>query len=1089
MSEQQNVPLQPADFVNLHCHSYFSILDGLDSPEAMASRASEMGQVAAAITDHGSCAGLYRFSEACKSVRKCKACSYHFAEKGGECPRCGKKELEKVAPIKPILGMESYVVPRPELRDKDEVRRHITIWAKDIDGYSNLIWLSTHANTNGMYDKPRISIQQLAEHRKGLMVGTACAAGMLCRPILDGDESMAEKTACELKDIFSDDVYVEIMSHVYHEEQREHEARAMEAMRGALKIADRVGIKPVFTCDSHYCRRDEAACHDVLLSVQTRNTIKNPKRLTFASADFYMKSVEEVVARCGGRLDLVVNTKEVAEKVSGGLITKKPFQDLLPPFKLPPGIKTEEQYLKRLIKDGMVRRGIYDREDCRQRILTELAAIIKLGFVRYFLVIWDVVNFAKRTGIRVGPGRGSASGSLCMYCLGVTEVDPLKYGLLFERFINPDRVSPPDVDVDYDDSKQAEMFKYAADKYGKEFVARIGTYGSLGAKDAIRRVGKALDIGGDWETSGGDKGAWKSGKKTLDLVDAISKCIDEKPGTSLKSIVESNDEIKGFAAQYPKLFDIAQKMEGTITSLGKHAAGIVLCNKPLIEMIPLRLADDGNMCSQYDMTEVEPLGLLKYDFLGLRNMRIIDRCLQLIKERHGKEIDINALEPDDPDVFKMLNEGKVHGIFQFEGGDGKSTDRRGLPMFRTMSGLLLNIGVDSFNDMVACVALIRPGTLEGKWDGKSVPETYCDYKHGRKPIKYIHPLMQEFLGETHGLMVYQEAVMFVAMKVALFTAAEADTFRKGIGKKDPILVASLKQKFIDGCKRNEVDDATAAKIFELCESFAGYGFNKSHAVAYALIGYQNAWLKHYYPVEFMCALMTAWLGNEIKIAKYERVCDQMGIKVLAHHINKSKLEYTIEPEGIRRPLTSLKGIGDNSVKAIMACQPFSGLKDFVGKVGGHAVNRATFETLVKIGCMDCLGMSKSAMMSSYEEAKQKAKDEKKEREKEKVRAVSFGALDLFESAGVDVGVSQKPKNQHKAIGANGMSSVSQDMPDAYHDGLCEAALGMPDKEAQESIYGKEVEEATDMQRQMDGEHEFMTMLKEDRDLEARSMDP
>jgi DNA polymerase-3 subunit alpha len=997
MADQSDNIVQASDFVPLHCHSYFSVLDGLNSPEAIISRASELGHVATAITDHGSCAGLYRFSEASKNIKQCKACLWFFAEKGGECPQCGSKDIEKVAPIKPILGMESYVVPHPELRDKDEVKRHITLWAKDEEGYKNLIWLSTNASTVGMYDKPRISIPLLSEHKKGLMVGTACASGMLCKYILNDDEPMAEQVASELKDIFEDDVYVEIMSHTYSDERREHEQKTLEAMRIALRIATKLGIKPIFTYDSHYCRKDEAKCHDVLLSVQTRNTTKNPKRLSFLSADFYMKPIDEIIGRCGGRVDLIRNTREVADKVSDNLIKRRPFQELLPPFSLPLGVKSEEQYLKKLIKDGMIRRGVFNNSIYRQRILTELAAIIKLGFVRYFLVIWDVVNFAKRNGIRVGPGRGSASGSLCMYCLGVTEIDPIKYGLLFERFINPDRVSPPDVDVDYDDSKQEDMFKYVANKYGTEYVARIGTYGSLGAKDAIRRVGKALDVGDDWEISGGDKTSWKSGRNTLDIVDAISKCIDEKPGTSLKTIMASNNEIKRYALQFPKLFDIAQKMEGTITSLGKHAAGIILCNKPLIEIIPLRLADDGNMCSQYDMKEVEPLGLLKYDFLGLRNMRIVDHCLRIIKERTGKDIDINAIEPNDQNVFNMLNDGKVHGIFQFEGGDGRKTDRYGAPMFRTMSGLLLNVGVDTFEDMVACVALFRPGTLEGTWDGKSIPETYCDYKHGIKPVKYIHPAMEEFLGSTYGLMVYQEAVMLVAIKIALFTPGEADTFRKGIGKKDPLLISSLKQKFIDGCKKNGVNDDTAIKIFDLCESFAGYGFNRSHAVAYAFIGYQNAWLKCYYPVEFMCALMTAWLGNEVKIHKYERACDQMGIKILPHHINQSKLEYTIEDGGIRKPLTSLKGIGDSSVKAIMACQPFSGLKDFVSKVGGHAVNKSTFEILVKIGCMDCLGMSRAAMMLSYEDAKQKAKEEKKERERSKEQVVAFGALGLFDS--------------------------------------------------------------------------------------------
>jgi DNA polymerase-3 subunit alpha len=984
--------LSTSDFVPLHCHSYFSILDGLNAPEDMAARAVENGHSAMAITDHGVCSGLYRFNDACKNAKRCRKCSFCFSSKDAACPKCKSKDVEK-KPIKPIFGMEAYVVDDVSIRRVDENRRHVTLWAKDADGYRNLIWLSTFGCTAGAFVKPRISLKLLAERRKGLAAGTACVKGFVASEAKDGGPDKAMAALGMLKDMFGDDLYVEFMNHRYLPAAAEHEASALAAMRVALEVADRAGVKPIFTYDSHYCRPDDADPHRVLLAIQTKNTIKNPKCFSFRSGDFYMRTLPEVVERCLGREDLVRNTSEVAEKIGSGLMPKFPFQDLLPLYVLPSGYKTEEQLLKKLVKEGMIRRGVYDRQEYRDRVLYELEVIVKLGFVRYFLVLWDAVNYAKKHGIRIGVGRGSAAGSLCVYCLDVTQLDPLKYGLLFERFINPDRVSPPDVDVDFDDSRQDDMFRYASSKYGEQFVARIGTYGTLGAKDALKTVGKALDIGGDWTPESVGK-PWKTGTKTNALVNAITKSIDEKAGTPLASIMKTNQEVQGYAAQHPDLFSLALKVEGTVKNPGEHAAGIVLCNRPLSDIIPLRHDKDGQFCSQFDKDEVEPLGLLKYDFLGLRNLRTIEMCLRLIRERHGKDIDVDALVPDDKGVFRMLNDGHVHGVFQFEGRDGRVFDRRGSPTYRTMGGLLVNIGVDSFNDMIACVALFRPGTLQGTWDGKSVPETYCDYKHGRKPVKYLHPKMETLLGETYGMMVYQEQVMIVARAIAGFTMVEADTFRRGIGKKDDAIVQGLRDQFVAGCVRNGVLASDAAKIFELSQSFSGYGFNKSHAACYAYIGYQCAWLKFHYKLEFAAALLTTSIGGD-KLLRYEEVFGRAGVGMLSHHVNKSKDEYVIEGNALRRPLTSLKGIGSPAAQAIMATQPFRDLRDFATRINGRAVTKTAFETLINAGAMDCLGMSRSAMLASYGEAKEIARGAAKERAAEKKRLEDYGALDLF----------------------------------------------------------------------------------------------
>lgn len=984
--------LKPSDFVPLHCHSYFSLLDGLNSPESMAARAAELGHESLAITDHGVCSGLYRFNDACKNTKRCNACSHYFSSKDTSCPKCRSADISK-QPIKPIFGMEGYVVDDISLRKTDENRRHITLWAKDNEGYKNLIWLSTFGCTAGAFIKPRISLKLLSEHSKGLSAGTACVKGLVVDALLKSSEDQAVNALGQLKDIFGEDLYVEFMNHKYLPVAAEHEKSTLVAMRRAVELADSAGVKSIFTYDSHYCRPDDAFPHDVLLAIQTKNTIKNPKRLTFKSGDFYMKPLQEIIERCMGRSDLILNTREVSEKVATGLIPKFPFQELLPLYDLPAGFKSEEQYLKKLVKDGMIRRGVIKKQVYRDRILYELDAIIKLGFVRYFLVLCDAVNYARKNGIRVGVGRGSAAGSLVVYCLNVTQIDPIKNGLLFERFINPERVSPPDVDVDFDDSRQEDMFRYASQKYGDAYVARIGTYGTLGAKDAIKTAGKALDIGDDWTPDSAGK-TWKTGVKTNALVNAITKSIDEKSGTPLESIMKTNEEVKGYIDQYPKLFELAIKVEGTVKSHGEHAAGIVLCNRPIVDVIPLRYDKGNQFCSQFDKNEVEPLGLLKYDFLGLKNLRTLDMCLRLIKERHGKDIDIDAIEPDDKNVFKLLNDGHVHGVFQFEGKDGRVFDRQGKATYRTMGGLLINIGVNSFSDMVACVALFRPGTLKGVWDGKSIPETYCDYKHNRKPIKYLHPKMETLLADTYGMMCYQEQVMIISREIAGFSGSEADTFRRGIGKKDVDLIQNLKQKFIDGCAKNGVESSVADKIFELCQSFSGYGFNKAHAACYAYIGYQCAWLKYYYKIEFAAALLTTHIGND-KLVRYEQVFNKAGVGILPHHINKSKDAFAIEGNALRRPLTSLKGLGKPAAAAIIAAQPFSSLKDFASKVSGRVVTRSVFETLVGVGAMDCLGMSRGAMLNSYDDARTFAREASKEREIDRKRMENYGSLDLF----------------------------------------------------------------------------------------------
>lgn len=948
-------------FVPLHCHSYFSVLDGLDSPESIANTAKRLGQEAVALTDHGTCAGLIKFQKACKT-----------------------------AGVKPILGTEAYVVEDPSVQQKGEDIRHVTLWAKDVEGYRNMIALSSLSHTNGFYGKPRMSYAQIAKHRAGLMAGSACMSGVVCRPMssraADGSRNVAaaREAAERMKGIFGDDFYIEVMLHRYVPEMEAHQRNQSEVMRLAASIADDVGVKPVFTYDSHYCLRSDAAFQDILLAIQTNDTTKNPDRMSFNSCDFYMKSTEEVALLCQRRPDLVTNTLEVAGKVSSGIIVPRDFKDMLPNFDVPDGVPSQIAYLRDLVCDGMVRRGVSGLKEYRDRMEMEMAVIEKCGYVCYFLVLWDLVNYASRHGIRVGPGRGSGAASLCLYCLNVTQIDPLQHGLVFERFLNPERVSPPDVDLDFDNP--GEMFAYLSNKYGNAYVARIGTYGTLKARDALRRTAKALDVGGDWEALAGDKKGWaKNSPRTRAIADKIAKAVWGKQDVKIDQAVKNpkNRELAGYEVQHPRLFQVARRLEGTVITAGLHAAGVVVSSEPIVSISPLRVgkakdtsgATTAAICTQFDMKEVEAIGLLKLDVLGLTNLSTIGMCLSSIRERTGdkEEIDLNKLPLDDHKVFERLSKGEVDGVFQYESPG--------------MRKLLMQIGVESFEDMVAVVALFRPGPMN------MLPD-FVARKLGKAEVKYDHPLLETVLKETYGVMVYQEQVQKAAHVLAGYTYGAADLLRRAMGKKIAKEMAAQRTRFVEGCKAaNGIDPTLANAIFNRMETFAGYGFNKAHAAAYAHIAYQTVWLKVHYPLEFMSALMTMNTGDDDKIARYSEACRRMSIQILGVDLNHSKSVYTIEAKGIRRPFGSLKGVGDKAVGPLVAGQPYSSLDDFVARVSGHAVDRRTFEIMVRAGCMDCLGMTNDDLLAGYERAKERSK----KRVAQDKKYASFGSEGLFDT--------------------------------------------------------------------------------------------
>jgi DNA polymerase-3 subunit alpha len=706
-------------FVHLHNHSYFSLLDGLSSTEDLVECASDLGYKSLALTDHGSCAGLFQFQKAC--------------EKKG---------------IKPILGMEAYVTDDHSIAEKIEVEGqkrspamyHLVLLAKNKVGYKNLIFLSSFGYIHGFYYRPRIDFDILKEHSEGLIVTSACAAGEIS-PWLEKDrEDKAEEVANRYREVFGDDFYIEIMSHSYKGDKTQEEREKKLASR-LYKLSKKLGIKAICTQDTHYARKEDWEAHDVLLSIQTLDTIKNPNRMTFSSDDFYLKPYEQMAELYKKAPELLSNTVEIADKIETGLIEAS--EDLLPNFELPDGFKKEEDYLKELVKNGMKEKGLINKPEYRERVKYEMSVITKCNYTKYFLILWDIINFARSEGIRVGPGRGSAVSSLCLYVLGITKLDPIKYGLIFERFLNPDRISPPDVDIDFDYDRREEVYNYIVQKYGTEYCSQIGTYNKLMARQAIRSTVKALDLGKDWDIMQEKKAKnpdakVEETKNSLDLADRIAKMVPFKAGTKIQGAMKSVEELRRAMHKYPQLLAAVLKIEGTLKSAGVHPAGILVCKDPVIEHVPLRVSN-GVICSQYDGPEVEYLGLLKFDLLALKTLTVVEKTVQDIKRRHKKVVDVDSLEPEDPEVFKIFNgedpRKDTRGVFQFEASG--------------ISRLLAAIHVDRFEDMIVANALYRPGPL-----GAGVHDMYCNFKHGRQEIKYLHPKMGEALKDTYGIMCF-----------------------------------------------------------------------------------------------------------------------------------------------------------------------------------------------------------------------------------------------------------------------------------------------------------------------------------------------
>jgi DNA polymerase-3 subunit alpha len=871
----------PSQFVHLHCHSEYSLLDGASRLKDLAARAAELKMPALALTDHGSMYGAVDFYKACKDVG-----------------------------VKPIIGCEVYVAPRTR-HDKspglDAANHHLLLLAKDDEGYRNLIKLVSVGWLEGFYYKPRIDKDLLSQHCKGLVAASACLAGEIPELLLQDNIDQAAEAAGFYHDLFSEDFYLELHDHNLAEERK--------VLPGLIELSRRLGIPMVAANDSHYTRLEDAGAHDILLCIQTGKTVNDPGRLRFGTQEFYFKSAGEMAALFGEIPGALSNTLEIAEKCNFNMDMKSIH---LPQYNTPDGIPQKE-YLRRLCLEGLEKRYNPVTSEVRQRLEYELSVISQMGFPSYFLIVWDFIKYAREQGIAVGPGRGSAGGSLVAYSLGITNIDPLRYNLLFERMLNPERVDMPDIDTDFCYERRDEVIQYVTEKYGQDRVAQIITFGTMKARAAVRDVGRAMDI-------------------PYADVDRIAKMIPF--GETLKAALELSPELKDYYNTNPigrDLIDAAIALEGLSRHASTHAAGVVIANEPLSDYAPLQRLGESDVTTQYSMDALKKIGLLKMDFLGLRTLTVINNALNLIAETSGKSVDLDNLPLDDAAVYATISEGQCIGLFQMESAG--------------MRNLCREIRPDCIDDIIALIALYRPGPL-----GSGTP-LFAARKRGEQAVEYLHPMLGPILKETYGVIVYQEQVMQIANELAGFSLGQADLLRRAMAKKNFQVMDKQRGIFIDGCRERGIDGKTADAIFDQIAFFAEYGFNKSHSTAYGIITYQTAYLKCHYPVEFMAALLSSEMSSEDKLSLYIEESRRLGLEVLPPDINRSQWGFSVENGCIRLGLGAVKNVGRGSVDAIIEArrqEAFSDIFDLCCRVDGRLLNKQVLESLIRCGACDGL---------------------------------------------------------------------------------------------------------------------------------------
>ena len=878
-------------FVHLHVHSEYSLLDGACRVDRLCRRSAEDGAPAVALTDHGVMYGAMEFYYAARDTK-----------------------------LTPIIGCEAYIAPRGRFDRTVREEAHVTLLAADLIGYRNLTALISKGFLEGYYYKPRIDLDLLAKHHDGLIVLSGCMSGMVAAPLLRNDYDSALKAAKTYVDIFGDRFYIEVMRHGMPEE---------EAINtGLVKVARQLNVPIVATNDSHYLEQRDAPAHDVLLCIGTGKTVSDTTRMKFYSDQFYVKSADEMYALWSDLPEACENTVKIANRVDIK-IPEKIFH--LPQYPVPEAPaqpeRTAESYLREICEAGLIDRYGAERaaDDAalRTRLDYELNVINTMGFASYFLIVWDFIKYARDHDIPVGPGRGSAVGSVVSYCLKITDLDPLKFNLFFERFLNPDRISMPDIDTDFCVERRDEVIAYVTEKYGKDRVAQIVTFGTMAARAAVRDAGRALGV-------------------PLPDVDKVAKMIPSGPGgLSIEQALEQIPELKMAAAGSPqirKLLDTAKDIEGLARNAGTHAAGVVISAGPLIEYAPLVKFNDGGVNTQFDMIWVEKIGLLKMDFLGLRNLTVMNAAAGEIRRTVDSNFDLAKIRDDDKKTYDMLSRGETSGVFQVE-SEG-------------MTRVCVELKPTRFEDIIALVALYRPGPME--W----IPQ-FINNKHGRAKPKYLHPKLEPILSETYSIAVYQEQIMQIARDVAGFTMAQADELRKVMGKKQKELIPIYRKKFVDGAMATSgVTEQLADQIFAFVEPFAGYGFNKSHAAAYGWITYQTAYLKANHPLQYLSALMTSVKDRTDKLVEYIDEAKHMGITVLPPDVNESLIDFAVVGERIRFGLAAIKGVGEGAVRSIIDTRDtdgkFSDLFDLAKRVDSKQVNRRVFEALIKCGALDAL---------------------------------------------------------------------------------------------------------------------------------------
>ncbi len=889
-------------FVHLHVHTEFSLLDGACRIGRLMDRIKELGQDTVAITDHGVMYGVIDF--------------YKAAKKAG---------------IKPIIGCEVYVAPRSRhdrVHGVDNEAYHLVLLCMNETGYQNLSYMVSQGFLDGFYGKPRVDMELLRQYNEGLICLSACVAGQVPQLLLQDDYEAAKAKALEFASIFPDRYYLEIQDHGLDVQAR--------ANQGILRIARETGLPLVATNDAHYLRREESELQDVLMCIQMQKTVDDPDRMRFETDEFYLKSEEEMAELFPNVPEALANTQVIADRCNVEFTFGKYH---LPEFKLPEGY-TNVSYFHKLCEEGFARRYPDPPESYRQQLDYEMKMIEKMGYVDYFLIVADFVDFAKKAGIPVGPGRGSAAGAIVSYCMNITDLDPMKYNLVFERFLNPERVSMPDIDMDFCQNRRGEVIDYVMNKYGTDHVAQIVTFGTMAARGAIRDVGRALNF-------------------TYAETDAVAKLVPTMPlhitleealkvSPQLKAMYDGDERIR-------RLIDMAQALEGMPRNTSTHAAGVVITRLPVYDYVPLARNDD-TIVTQYTMTTLEELGLLKMDFLGLRNLTVIDDAEKEIRRREP-DFDIHKVPDDDKETFAMLAEGRTSGVFQLESAG--------------ITGVCVGMKPESIEDLTAIVALYRPGPMD------SIPK-FIKSKLNPGSITYRHPKLESILSVTYGCMVYQEQVIEIFRQLGGYTLGQADNMRRAISKKKQAVILEERKTFvygdpergIPGAIVNGVDEKTAQAIYDEILDFANYAFNKAHAVCYALVSYQTAYLKCHYPREYMAALMTSVLDNTVKISEYIAECKNIGIAVLPPDINESEDNFTVVEGGIRFGLAAVKNIGRGFIRMVVRERktggPFRDLEDLCTRLYGSDLNKRALENLIKCGALDGFGLYRSQMLAIYE---------------------------------------------------------------------------------------------------------------------------